>query len=90
LSIFGQVREHGEQHEPANEGQRVVQAERVESPIDRGGPRDPAVAIDRAAADVFDALEQGVAAVRADDVAEQFSQIADVRVLRDRCRHVSL
>jgi hypothetical protein len=90
LSILGQVREHGEQHEPADEGQRVIQAQGVEPSIDRARAGDAAVAIDRAAANVFDALEQRGAAVRTDDVTEQFSQVADVRVLRDRSRHDSL
>ena len=74
LSILGKVREHGEQHEPADEGQGLVQAERLEPAIDRGGPRDPAEAIDRRGPDVLDALEQRVAAVGADDVAEQLSE----------------
>ena len=86
LPILGKVREHGKQHEPANEGERLVQAERLEPAIDRGGARDPAEAIDRRGPDVLDALEQRVAAVGADDIAQQLPKVPDVRVLCNRSR----
>jgi hypothetical protein len=70
LTIFGQIRQHREQHEAADECERVVEAEGVEAPIDRRRAGDTAIAIDRGRADVLDALEQPVPAVRADDVTE--------------------
>ena len=90
LPVFGQIREHRKQHEPADEGQRLVQAQRVESAIDRRGAGDPAVAIDRRGPDRFDALEQRVAAIRANDVAEKLAEVADVCVLGDRGGHGSV
>jgi hypothetical protein len=93
LAILGKVCEHGKQHEPADEGQGLVQAERLEAAIDSGSRRDPAEAIDRRGPDALDTLEQRVTAVGADDVAEQLPEVADVGVLRDRCwrrRHEGL
>ncbi len=90
LPVLGQIREHRKQHEPAHEGQRLVQAQRVESAIDRGGAGNPAIAIDRCGPDRFDALEQRVAAIRANDVTEELAEVADVGVLRDRGRHGSV
>jgi hypothetical protein len=58
LAILGEVGEHREQHEAADEIERLVEAEPVEPRIDRAGAGDAAVAVDRSGADIFDALEQ--------------------------------
>ena len=71
---------------PAHERERVVEAERVEPLPRRALAGHAAIAVDRACADAFDALEQGCAAVGTDDIAEQAAEIADVRVLGNRSR----
>ncbi len=55
----------------------------VETGIDAVGALDPARAIDRGLADIFDPLEQRLAAVEADHVAEQPPEEADVGIVRD-------
>ena len=83
LPVLGQVREHREEHETAHEGDRVVEAQRVEPRIDRLGPGNPAVPVDARRADIFGLPEQLLAAIGADDVAENPPEIADVGILRD-------
>ncbi len=83
LPVLGKVGEHRKQHEAAHESNRVVEAQRIEPRVDRLGPRDAAMPIDTRRADIFGLTEQFVAAISANDVAEDPPQIADVRVLRD-------
>ena len=83
LPVFREIREHRKQHEAAHKGDRVVEAERIEPRIDRLGPRDPAMPVDARRADIFGLAEQFVAAIGANDVAEDPPQIADVGILRD-------
>ena len=89
LPILGKVGEHRKQHEAADEREGIVEAERIQPAIDGGRAGDAAVAIDRGRANVFDALEQRIAAVCANDVAQQPAEIADVRILRDRRGHLA-
>jgi hypothetical protein len=84
LPILGEVGEHREEHEAADEIERLVEAQPIEPRIDRAGARDAAVAVDRSGADIFDALEQLLAAIGADHVAEQLAEEADVGILADR------
>ena len=59
LPVLGEVGEHGEQHEAAHEGERVVEAQRVEARIDRVRRDDAAMPVDRGRADIFDPLGTG-------------------------------
>ncbi len=83
LPILRQVRQHREQHEAANEGERVIEAQGIQAAIHRGRIRDAAMPVHRAGADVFDALKQPLTPVGPNDIPEQLSQVADVRVLGD-------
>ena len=83
LPVLGEIGEHREEHEAAHEGERVVEAERVEAGIDRVRRDHAAMPVDRGRADIFDPPEQRVAAIGADDVAEQLAEEADVRILLD-------
>ncbi len=84
LPVFGQIGEHREQHEGAHECERVVGVQRFEPATGGGGVGDAAIPIHGARADALDLLEQPVAAVSADDIAQQFAEITDVGVLGDR------
>ena len=83
LPILGQIGEHRKQHEPAHERDGIVETQRIKPRIDRLGPRDAAVPVDARRADIFGLPEQFVAAIGANDVAENPPQIADVGILRD-------
>jgi hypothetical protein len=83
LPVLGEVGEHREQHEAADEGEGVVEAERVEPRIDRIGIDDAARAVDRIGSDIFDPPEQLLAAIGPDHVAEQAAEEADVGILGD-------
>ena len=63
---------------------RVVEAQRIEPRIDRLGPRNPAMPVDARRADIFGLAEQLLAAISADDIAQDPAEIADVGVLADR------
>ncbi len=88
LAVLGEVGEHREQHEAADEIERLVEAELFEAEIDRaivaglafGGV---SVALDRGFADRLGGLEQTLAAIGADDVAKQFAEETDVGIVRD-------
>ena len=84
LAILGQVGEHREEHEAAREIERLVQRQPVEPAIHRACPRDAARAIDRGGADIFDALEQLLAAIGTDYVAEEPTEEANILVICDR------
>jgi hypothetical protein len=84
LPVLGEVGEQREQHEAAHEGERVVEAERVEAGIDRVRRDHAAMPVDRGRSDIFDPAEQCVAAISADDVAEQLAEEPYVRILLDR------
>ena len=83
LPVLGEIGEHRKQHEPAHERDRVIEAQRIEPRIDRLGPRDAAVPVDARRTDIFGLPEQFVAAIGADDIAQDPPQIADVGILRD-------
>jgi hypothetical protein len=88
LPVLGEVGEQGEEHEAAHEGERVVEAQRIEPGVDRVRRHHAAMPVDRGGPDIFDPPEQGLAVIVADDVAEQLAEKAYVRVLLDcRLRH---
>jgi hypothetical protein len=83
LAVFGEIGEHREQHEAADEGEGVVEAERTQAEV--AAPRiEPPVAVDGSGADRLDAVEQLLPAVAADHVAEQRAEKMNVGVLADR------
>ena len=84
LPILGQIGEHREEHEAAHEVDRFVQVEPFELEVDRRAVAAVAVPLDRGAANRLRRLEQRLAAIVADHVAEQRAEIADVGVVRDR------
>ena len=86
LPVLGQVREHREEHEAADEAQRLVEAERVEPGVDRFRVRDAAMPVHRGRADIFGPPEQRLAPEGADYIPQQLAKEANVRVLRDRGR----
>jgi hypothetical protein len=63
---------------PAHESQCVVERQRLEAHVDGVPPDDPAVAVDRGGADIFDPPKQGLAVMVADHVAQHPSEEADV------------
>jgi hypothetical protein len=83
LAILGQVGEHREQHETADEIERLVEAEVLEMLVDRVAAAGAAMALDGGAADRLRRLEQGIATIGADDVAELRAEEADVGIVGD-------
>jgi len=83
LPVLGEVGEHREEHEAADEIERFVLAQRAETGVDRRVRDDAAIAIHRGRADIFDAAKQGVAAILPDDVAEDSAKETDVGILLD-------
>ena len=83
LPIFGEVGEHREEHEPPDEGERLVQCERIEARVDRIVRRHAAMAVDGSRADIFNPPEQRFAAICANDVPEELAEKPNIRVLRD-------
>jgi len=83
LPVFGQIGEHRKQHEAAHEGDGIVEAQRLQPRIDRLGARDAAMPVDARRPDIFGLPEQLLAAIGANDVAEDSPEIADVGILRD-------
>ncbi len=84
LSVLGEIRQHREQHEGPDECQRVIETERVQTPIH--GVRRlgyAPIAVDRACPDALNALEQLDAPVGTDDVAQKLAHVPDVGVLGD-------
>ncbi len=84
LTILGEVGEHREQHETADEGERIVEAERIEPRIDVMRIDNTSCAIDRGRADIFDPSKQLFSAICLDHIAKQAAKKADVGILRDR------
>src|SRR3546814_3801520 len=78
-----QVGEHRKQHETAHERDGVVEAQRLQPRIARLGPGDAAMAIDARRSDIFGLAEQFLAAIGANDVAEDSPEIADIGILRN-------
>src|SRR3546814_18500651 len=83
LPVVGQVGEHRKQHETAHERDGVVEAQRLQTRIARLGPGDAAMAIDARRSDIFGLAEQFLAAIGANDVAEDSPEIADIGILRN-------
>ncbi len=86
LPVLGEIGEHREKHEAADEIERLVLGQRAEPGIDGLVGDDSAVAVDGRGPDIFDPPEQSVAAEAADDVAEDSAEETDVGVLLDRVR----
>ena len=81
LAVLGQIGEHGEEHEAASEAQHLVQVERAQLQVDLS--RAGTVAFHRSGADVLRAAIHLLAAICADDVAEQLAQVTDVGIVGD-------
>ena len=84
LPILGQIGEHRKQHEAAREIERLVKRQPIEAGIDGVRPGAPARAIDRGRSDIFDPPEQCIAAIGADDIAQQRAEKTDVGIVGDR------
>ena len=74
LTILGQVRQHGEEHEAAHEVERGVQVQRFQPQVERLGVAARAVTLDRSAADRLRRFEQAVPALGADHVAQKLAE----------------
>ena len=83
LTIFGQIGEQRKQHESAHKGQRFIERQGIQTGIYRIRIGETAVAIDAGRPDIFGASVQLLAAIRTNDIAEQFAEIFDVRILAD-------
>src|SRR3984957_12414922 len=83
LPVFGQIGQHGKQHEAAYEGNSLVERQRVQARRQAARVGEAAMAVDGGGADRFDALKQNLAAVAADDVSQQLAEEADISVLSD-------
>ena len=83
-AVLGEVGEHRKEHEAAHEGERVVEAQRRQRRLDCFLVGLAARLVDGGGANALDPLEQILAAMIADDVAEDPSEIADVGILGDR------
>ncbi len=81
LAVFRQIGEHREQAEPAHEGKGIVEAQLLQPKIRR---RLAAMPLDAGRANTFGVFEQILAAMFADDIAQQLAEIADIGVLLDR------
>ena len=84
LPVLRQIGEEREEHEAANEGQSVVERERFQPAHQILLPGKTPMPVDRRGAYGFDAIEQDVAVMHPDGVAEQPSKISDVGILLDR------
>ena len=82
LSIFSQIGQHREQHETAHEGQRVIEAQRLQR-FFHVAAGNAAMPVHRSCTDGFDAVEQRLPAIGADHITQQPAQVANVGVLRD-------
>ena len=83
LPILGQIGEHGEQHEAAHEGERVIERQRGKAGIDTFGRRHAPRAIDRGCTNIFGLPKQPLPPINADHIAQQPPKIADVGILGD-------
>ena len=84
MPVLREIGEQGEEHEAANEGQSVVERERFQAADQILLPGKTPMPVDRRGAYGFDAIEQDVAVMHPDGVAEQLSEISDVGILLDR------
>src|SRR5439155_19842066 len=80
LAVLGEVGEHREKHETADEIERFVLGQSSEAGLD-SVVGHTAVAVDGGRPDIFDPPEQSVAAEAPDDVAEDSPKETDIGVL---------
>ena len=73
LAVFRKIGEQGEQHEPPDKVQRIVQTERAQPPVTLHRAFDTPKTVDAGGADIFGLPEQFVATIGTDNVAEHFT-----------------
>ena len=83
LPVFRQIGEHGKQHEAAHEGDRLIEREGLKACRQAARVGDAAITVDGGGPDGLDALEQCLAAVVADYVAQKLAEESNVGVLSD-------
>jgi hypothetical protein len=83
LAILGQIGEHRKEHEAAHEIERLVERQAGEQHLDRIAVAAVAMPFHRGPADRLRRLEQRLAAVSADHLAQLCAEEADVGVVGD-------
>jgi hypothetical protein len=84
LAVLGQIGEHREEHESADEIERFVEAQVLQVTMHRIAVARAAMALHRRPPDRLCRLEQRLAAIGANDVAELCAQEAHVGIVGDR------
>ncbi len=80
--VFGEVRQHGKQHEAAHERDGLVERQSLQPRRQTAWISDAPIAIHGCGADGFDPLEHGFPAKGADHAAQQPAEESHVGVLR--------
>jgi hypothetical protein len=86
LPVLGKIRQHGKQHEAAHKGHGLIERQCLPTCRQPARVGYAAVAIHGGGSYRFDSIQQRIAAVGADDFAQQPSKESDIRILGDRRR----
>ena len=83
LPVLGQVGEHREQHEPADEIERLVKCQRIEPAVHCIRACHAAMPVDRRRADILSPPIERFAAQLADDIAQDATEKSYIGILCD-------
>jgi hypothetical protein len=83
LPVLGEIRQHREQHETADKGQRVVEPQPHQTLAIAARPADAPEPVHRLGTDALDTLVDRGTAVGPDHITQQPAQVTDIGVLCD-------